>query len=71
MKTLHISRRRVFPARMIAVTALGVAAIGVGAGSVSAREMTIHPAKVTVPDVKVSVLSMGLSRKLHIELDLR
>jgi hypothetical protein len=63
MKTLGIRRRRVFLARMIAVTALSVAAIGVGTDTVSARIMTKHPAKVTVPELKVSIALVDLASK--------
>ena len=66
MKTLRIRRRRVFLARMIAVAALSVAAIGVGTGTASAREMTKHPAKVTVPDLKVSVTFVDLAEDLGV-----
>jgi hypothetical protein len=40
---------------MIAVAALSVAALGLGTGTVTASSMSKHPAKVTVPDLKVSV----------------
>jgi hypothetical protein len=48
---------------MITVAALSVAALGLGTGTVTASTMTTHPAKVTVPDLKVSVSVVDLAAK--------
>jgi len=59
----RLRRRRVFSARMLTVAALSVAALGLGAGTVTASSMTTHPAKVTVPELKVSVSVVDLAAK--------